>query len=339
MKRVFSNALRNDLQHPNEYIRGATLRFLCKIREAEVLEPLIASVRACLVKEKDQRSVSLHLMYWCWSCQIGTSSFLCAKKRCFCNWIYLSPLWFLIPWCSRSYPNLLGYCEWNNTIHANQYHLKILTSFAGSRHVLSAQCICRSLQYRPPSRRWLSTTSSSQRPYFWWTTPARGVGVDSQRQQSKLCTQECLHSMRLWTTYSCFSLCQVWGSKHSDGPYLQPSSRQRYLSFFHNWLLLSETNILSSCCHLLYRACCKGIWQQCQIDCFGSSRKSAVQARTYARWSCYGRFAGFVKVKLCILILPWIIQILSIPIALTLTSDEMLCASLWVWFLPEMFRK
>ncbi|KAI9312816.1 adaptin N terminal region-domain-containing protein [Dichotomocladium elegans] len=42
------NALRNDLQHPNEYIRGATLRFLCKIREAEVLEPLIASVRACL---------------------------------------------------------------------------------------------------------------------------------------------------------------------------------------------------------------------------------------------------------------------------------------------------
>lgn len=52
MKRVFSNALRNDLQHPNEYIRGATLRFLCKIREAEVLEPLIASVRACLVKRK-----------------------------------------------------------------------------------------------------------------------------------------------------------------------------------------------------------------------------------------------------------------------------------------------
>ncbi|ORY92240.1 adaptin N terminal region-domain-containing protein [Syncephalastrum racemosum] len=42
------NALRNDLQHPNEYIRGATLRFLCKIREAEVLEPLIESVRACL---------------------------------------------------------------------------------------------------------------------------------------------------------------------------------------------------------------------------------------------------------------------------------------------------
>ncbi|CAO3579025.1 unnamed protein product [Absidia cylindrospora] len=26
------NALRNNLQHPNEYIRGATLRFLCKSR-------------------------------------------------------------------------------------------------------------------------------------------------------------------------------------------------------------------------------------------------------------------------------------------------------------------
>lgn len=42
------NALRNDLQHPNEYIRGATLRLLCKLKEPELLEPLIASVRACL---------------------------------------------------------------------------------------------------------------------------------------------------------------------------------------------------------------------------------------------------------------------------------------------------
>lgn len=53
---LFSNALRNDLQHPNEYIRGATLRFLCKIREAEVLEPLIASVRACLVIPQTEES-------------------------------------------------------------------------------------------------------------------------------------------------------------------------------------------------------------------------------------------------------------------------------------------
>ncbi|KAI9249871.1 adaptin N terminal region-domain-containing protein [Sporodiniella umbellata] len=42
------NALMNDLQHPNEYIRGSTLRFLCKIKESELLEPLVPSVRACL---------------------------------------------------------------------------------------------------------------------------------------------------------------------------------------------------------------------------------------------------------------------------------------------------
>ncbi|CAG8824539.1 6422_t:CDS:2, partial [Racocetra persica] len=45
---LFSNALRNDLQHPNEYIRGATLRFLCKLREPELLEPLLPSCRSCL---------------------------------------------------------------------------------------------------------------------------------------------------------------------------------------------------------------------------------------------------------------------------------------------------
>ncbi|RUP49758.1 adaptin N terminal region-domain-containing protein [Jimgerdemannia flammicorona] len=42
------NAIRNDLQHPNEYIRGATLRFLCKLREPELLEPLLPTCRACL---------------------------------------------------------------------------------------------------------------------------------------------------------------------------------------------------------------------------------------------------------------------------------------------------
>lgn len=43
-----SNGIRNDLQHPNEYIRGNTLRFLCKLREPELLEPLLSSARACL---------------------------------------------------------------------------------------------------------------------------------------------------------------------------------------------------------------------------------------------------------------------------------------------------
>ena len=60
------NAIRNDLvclrssppvallicvlqQHPNEYIRGATLRFLQKIsRDQELLEPLIPICRSCL---------------------------------------------------------------------------------------------------------------------------------------------------------------------------------------------------------------------------------------------------------------------------------------------------
>lgn len=42
------NAIRNDLQHPNEYIRGSTLRFLQKVKESEILEPLIPTVRQCL---------------------------------------------------------------------------------------------------------------------------------------------------------------------------------------------------------------------------------------------------------------------------------------------------
>lgn len=42
------NALRNDLQSPNEYVRGCMLRFLCKMREFELLEPLIPSVKQCL---------------------------------------------------------------------------------------------------------------------------------------------------------------------------------------------------------------------------------------------------------------------------------------------------
>lgn len=37
-----------DLQHANEYIRGNTLRFLCKLREPELIEPLLAPARSCL---------------------------------------------------------------------------------------------------------------------------------------------------------------------------------------------------------------------------------------------------------------------------------------------------
>ncbi|KAH8603880.1 coatomer beta subunit [Trypanosoma vivax] len=36
--------LREDLLHPNEYVRGLTLRFLCRVKERELLEPLVSSV-------------------------------------------------------------------------------------------------------------------------------------------------------------------------------------------------------------------------------------------------------------------------------------------------------
>ena len=36
------------MQHPNEFIRGSTLRFLCKLKEPELLEPLMPSIKACL---------------------------------------------------------------------------------------------------------------------------------------------------------------------------------------------------------------------------------------------------------------------------------------------------
>ncbi|RVW83749.1 Coatomer subunit beta-1 [Vitis vinifera] len=36
--------LRNNLQHPNEYIRGVCLRFLCRVAEPELIEPLVPSI-------------------------------------------------------------------------------------------------------------------------------------------------------------------------------------------------------------------------------------------------------------------------------------------------------
>ena len=33
--------LRNNLQHPNEFIRGSTLRFLCRLSDPELIEPLV----------------------------------------------------------------------------------------------------------------------------------------------------------------------------------------------------------------------------------------------------------------------------------------------------------
>ncbi|KHC66391.1 hypothetical protein MGS_05812 [Candida albicans P78042] len=42
------NAIQRDLQHPNEYIRGNTLRYLTKLKEPELLETLVPNVRQCL---------------------------------------------------------------------------------------------------------------------------------------------------------------------------------------------------------------------------------------------------------------------------------------------------
>ncbi|EDQ86533.1 uncharacterized protein MONBRDRAFT_38413 [Monosiga brevicollis MX1] len=42
------DAYRKDLMHPNEYVRGSTLRFLCKLKEPELLEPLMPTIQECL---------------------------------------------------------------------------------------------------------------------------------------------------------------------------------------------------------------------------------------------------------------------------------------------------
>lgn len=42
------NALLSDLNHPNEYVRGSMLRFLCKVKDEEILSPLIPTIKACL---------------------------------------------------------------------------------------------------------------------------------------------------------------------------------------------------------------------------------------------------------------------------------------------------
>lgn len=78
---LLCNALRNDLQHPNEYVRGVTLRFLTRIREAEILEPLVPSVRTCLVHYSPPILLDFTMM-------LGASSSVCASEchhGCICN--------------------------------------------------------------------------------------------------------------------------------------------------------------------------------------------------------------------------------------------------------------
>ncbi|OAF71903.1 Beta-COP [Intoshia linei] len=44
------DAFRKDINHPNEFVCGHILRFLCKLNETELIEPLIPSVISCLQK-------------------------------------------------------------------------------------------------------------------------------------------------------------------------------------------------------------------------------------------------------------------------------------------------
>lgn len=42
------HAFRNNLTHPNEFLRGCMLRFLCKVTELEILDPLSPAIKSCL---------------------------------------------------------------------------------------------------------------------------------------------------------------------------------------------------------------------------------------------------------------------------------------------------
>lgn len=37
--------VRMELENPNEYMRGCALRFVCKLHDAEIVEPLVSAIR------------------------------------------------------------------------------------------------------------------------------------------------------------------------------------------------------------------------------------------------------------------------------------------------------
>ena len=53
--------------HPNEYVRGSMLRFLCKIKDEEILGPLIPSIKACLTHRHSyvRKSAALCVFHIC----------------------------------------------------------------------------------------------------------------------------------------------------------------------------------------------------------------------------------------------------------------------------------
>ena len=45
---LICNMIRNDLNHPNEFVRGSALRFLSRMKEKDILEPLVSSLKVNL---------------------------------------------------------------------------------------------------------------------------------------------------------------------------------------------------------------------------------------------------------------------------------------------------
>lgn len=91
-----SNALRMDLQHPNEFVQGVTLRFVCKLTEPELLEPLLPVVRTCLVHRLCRPRVLIYL-------SVGAQPSVCEAQCHLCCLVYLPPPGIDDPGRSRAY--------------------------------------------------------------------------------------------------------------------------------------------------------------------------------------------------------------------------------------------
>ena len=58
------NALMKDLQHPNEFIAGCSLRFLCRIHEVELIEPLLPAIKTNLSHRHPYVRANATLAIW-----------------------------------------------------------------------------------------------------------------------------------------------------------------------------------------------------------------------------------------------------------------------------------
>ena len=58
------NALMKDLQHPNEFIAGCSLRFLCRIHEVQLIEPLLPAIKDNLTHRHPYVRANAALAVW-----------------------------------------------------------------------------------------------------------------------------------------------------------------------------------------------------------------------------------------------------------------------------------